>query len=447
MLTVNDLDRSQTDAIDHLITATETLLIAPTGSGKTVVALTAADELMAVGVVKRMLIVCPLKVAQLVWSTEHLGWQHLHTLKVGVAIEGSRDKVFKRIERFDIVVINYEQLIWMAANDKFKHFDGIIFDEVTRLSNGGAWFKSVRRFIKTFKWRCAMTAVPVTESFLQLFYIQFCVDGGKALGRNRDKHLRKFFYPLDFQNRKWGLFPGAGDKLAALIEPTIHVMPDYKDTLPKLTITHVPVPLPADAMRVYKDMAGTMQAEGVTAQTSAAQMGKLSQIASGFVYTETESIEVHYEKMDALDELIMLAKGESIIIVYQFEEEKERLKEYYPAIRFLGKNPQQLLTDWNAGKVHLLAMHIRSGSHGLNLQAPCCKMILMGPCWSQDQTTQVADRLWRRGQKRAVDVAVLVAKDTVDEVIVARLNDKAALHPAFLAHIAEVTKKAPRERV
>ncbi len=438
MLTLNDLDIPQLAAIEHLFEYDETLLIAPTGSGKTVVALTAVDDLMSRGELKQVLIIAPLKVCQLVWRKEHLAWQHLHGLKIGVAIEGDRDKVFKRIDGFDIIVINFEQMIWMSENDKFKHFDGVIIDEVTKLSGGGAWFKSIRRFIKDIPWRVAMSAAPITECWSQLFYIQFFVDAGKALGRNRDKHLRKFFYPTDYKQRNWALQPGSADKLAALVEPTIHVMPDYKDTLPPMTIRHIHVTMPLHAKRVYRDMAQGFKAEGVTAETAAGKMGKLQQIANGFIYTADESIEVHHAKMEALDSMILQAGAVSVLLVYQYEEEKERLKEYYPAIKFLGKNPGPIEAEWNAGGIALMAMHIRSGAHGLNLQAGGHRMILLAPVWSQDQMTQVCDRLWRRGQKFPVEVGVLVATDTIDEIIVDRLNDKAELMPAFLQHIEDV---------
>ena len=46
----------------------------------------------------------------------------------------------------------------------------------------------------------------------------------------------------------------------------------------------VEAPLPEKARSVYRDMAGLMKAEGVTAKTVAEKIGKLRQIAAGFLY-------------------------------------------------------------------------------------------------------------------------------------------------------------------
>lgn len=438
MLTLRDMDDSQMEAITVLYENDEQLLIAPTGSGKTAVALTVINELGCAKVLKRVLVVAPLLVCDKVWRHECNNWEHLRDLKVGIAAGDERDAVFKRLDRFDVVVINFEMMPWMADNDMFKHFDGILIDEITRLSGGGAWFKSMRRFIKHFKWRVAMTAVPITESFTQLFYIQFFVDAGKALGRNRDKHLRTYFYPTDYKQRDWALLPGSGEKISKLVSQTLHVMPNYKDTLPPLTVINVHVELPKSAMRVYRDMAGKMSAEGVTATSTAGMMGKLAQVAGGWLYSETETIEVHHAKYEMLDTLLYKSGGDPTIVVYQHDEEKRRLEEFYPGMEFLGRKSGDLEYRWNQGKVHLMGMHIRTGSHGLNLQHGGHKMVMLAPVWSQDAMSQIVDRLWRRSQKFPVDVAVIVAMGTIDELILDRLKGKAELYPAFLAHIEKI---------
>ena len=438
MLSLRDMDDAQNEAITVLYENDQNLLVAPTGSGKTAVALTAINELGCAGALKKVLVICPLKVADLVWRTEARNWEHLQEIKVGIAIEGERDAVFKRLDRFDIVVINFELIPWMAKNDMFKHFDGICIDEISKLSGGQAWFKAIRRFIKDFTWRTMMSATPITETFTQLFYIQFCVDAGAALGRNRDKHLRTFFYPEDREQRKWALFPGKGEELVALVEPTLHVMPDYKAGLPRLNVAVVPVEMPAGAMRSYKEMVGKSSTAGVTAKTAAEVVGKCQQIASGWLYSENETIEMHLSKLEALDSLLQMAKGDPVIVVFQHDEERRRLEEFYPGMEFLGKGSNDLLLRWNRGKVHLLGMHIRTGAHGLNLQAPCHRMVLLAPVWSQDAMAQVVDRIWRRGQRFPCDVAILATIGTVDELILERLAGKAELMPAFLQHVEDV---------
>ena len=63
MLSENLLEPKQDDAIARLFAFDETILIAPTGAGKTIICLSAVKELIEAGVVKKVIVSCPAKVA------------------------------------------------------------------------------------------------------------------------------------------------------------------------------------------------------------------------------------------------------------------------------------------------------------------------------------------------------------------------------------------------
>jgi hypothetical protein len=420
------------------------------GSGKTVIALTALQDLLADGIISRVLVLAPLKVCQQVWADEHLNWAHLDGLRVQVLAGLPAAK--RRLDlNAQIVVVNFDILPWLKDKGMLGLFDALLVDESTKLKSHGAWFKAIRHALPKFKWRCAMTGTPISENWEQLFYQMMLVDTGVRLGTNRDKFTRTYFYPTDFNNYNWELKPGAEAKLTAAVAPVVHEVPDYRDSLPPLHVDTVETPLPPPARAVYTDMAKGMQAKGVLAETVAVQMQKLSQIAAGFLYDGDEVIWVHDAKIEKIVSLLGGKKGSdgggkngsdqilSTVVVYRFVEELDRLRDRFGG-RVVTLDQPGAVARWNAGDVEILAIHPASGGHGLNLAKGGHRIIFTGPIWSRDQFDQTIARLWRRGQQCPVSVTVIEAADSVDQLTSARIEEKGQLLPAFLDHLASITK-------
>ncbi len=77
-----DLDDLQQKAIDALYNNDERLALLETGFGKTVVAMTAGEELRAAGVIKHPLVFAPLRVATNTWPNERHEWEHLQHVEM-----------------------------------------------------------------------------------------------------------------------------------------------------------------------------------------------------------------------------------------------------------------------------------------------------------------------------------------------------------------------------
>lgn len=71
------IDAYQHAATDALYNNDEQLALLETGSGKTMIAMTAGEELRKEGVVHAPLVFAPLRVAQLTWPNERHEWEHL----------------------------------------------------------------------------------------------------------------------------------------------------------------------------------------------------------------------------------------------------------------------------------------------------------------------------------------------------------------------------------
>lgn len=82
-----------------------------------------------------------------------------------------------------------------------------------------------------------------------------------------------------------------------------------------------------------------------------------------------------------------------------------------------GDTPQaergELVTNFQAGKFQVFAGTIQAGGVGITLTR-ASRVVFLDRAWSPAVNKQAEDRLWRIGQKNAVQVIDIIAKDTID---------------------------------
>jgi SNF2 family DNA or RNA helicase len=448
LLTYSDLSEPQQLTIDHLFNCDATFLIAKMGAGKTVCTLTAIDELLKSGVITRALIIAPLKVCDSVWRHEHKKWDHLKHLIVNVATGDPLQRESMVDIPSDILVINKENVQWLFTQYKDQHeCNGLVVDELSQYRDpGGRTLTKMRRRMKDFVWRVGMTGTPVSEDFCGLYSQMLIIDQGQSLGTNNQQYLDLYFFPTDYERRNWQLRPGSGKLITEKIRPYIHTMPDYRGELPPITYKTEVVELPRAARVVYeklkKDLLLEIEAGTVLASNEAVLSGKLRQLASGFVYTSEEEVQaqrIHAKKSQRLRELIEGADG-PVVVVYWYTHDRDMLKSLLNAPSLSqekNKERAKLLEDnWNAGDIPVLLLHPRSGGHGLNLAQGGHDIIWYGPEWSRDLFEQVNARLWRKGQEYPVTVYTIEARNTVDQVISARVEGKGKFDKLLHMHLS-----------
>jgi SNF2 family DNA or RNA helicase len=80
-------------------------------------------------------------------------------------------------------------------------------------------------------------------------------------------------------------------------------------------------------------------------------------------------------------------------------------------------------------------------AHGLNLQEACRHIIWYGITWNLEYYDQAIARVYRQGQKAdRVFVYHIVAKGTLDEVVLKRLTEKDRDQQAILRGISQWRK-------
>jgi hypothetical protein len=407
------------------------------GVGKTVIAASAIAELLDEGELERVLIISTPKIAKTVWKQEFAKWEHTSHITVEIATGNAveRQKVFKGAAQ--VVVITFNTMADFFRTYKNHNFDGLLIDESTKLkSPGGVGFKSIKRKLKNFTWRAALTGTPTSENFLSLYSQIYLIDDGETFGTSYQKFKETYFYPTDFKQYKWELLPGREKTIADLAAPHIHVVPDYTAELPPISYEEVLVGMPTDVREMYDEMKRHMVVDDVVAVNAAALTMKLQQLAGGWAYDENgETVQINNFKMSVAADLIREIDSPTILL-YWFQADLLRLKEQYPnAVELDAKNPEHTVAKWNAGEIDLLLLHPRSAGHGIQLAQGGHSVVWFNPQWSRDLWEQANARVWRRGQTKPVTIYTLVVTDSVDEIVVQRVSDKAKFEKMLLTHL------------
>ena len=82
------------------------------------------------------------------------------------------------------------------------------------------------------------------------------------------------------------------------------------------------------------------------------------------------------------------------------------------------------IKEWNDGAIPVALIHPASAGHGLNIQQGGHILIWFGLTWSLELYQQTNARLWRQGQSETVTIHHIICKDTVDEDVMAALEQK-----------------------
>lgn len=430
------------------------------GLGKTVITLTAINELLYHRFeVSKVLVIAPKKVAETTWSAEAQKWEHLKHLRISKLIGTAQQRIRALNTPADVYVINRENVPWLVDYDSNAwRFDMVVVDELSSFkSNKAQRFKSlcyVRQHIRRF---VGLTGTPASNGLTDLWAQVYLLDGGERLGKNIT-HFRTRYCECETHGghfTTYSMKPGAEESIkAAISDICISMKTEDYLTLPDCITVDVPVILDARAKRRYeqfeKDMLLQIDENTLDAGTAAVLTGKLLQFANGAVYAENKNaVEIHSCKLDVLSELIEGLNGQHVLLFYNFQHDVDRITARFAKS---GLTVRQLKTDtdcrdWNNGKIDILLAHPASAGYGLNLQQGGHHIIWFGLNWSLELYEQANKRLHRQGQREAVIVHRLITQDTRDVDVAVAIEGKSdvqnALLEALKAKIREIKSCSP----
>lgn len=406
------------------------------GLGKTSIVLNAFKALKDAGQARKMLVVAPLRVCQLVWAQEGQKWTQFRDLTFSLIHGPGKAKANALRADTDIYLINPEGIKWLAQQfiGMRMPFDTFVIDELTKFKNNRSKRnKMLRPHMDKAARRWGLTGTPAPNGYMDLFGQFLMLDSGRALGKYIT-HFRDLYFVKGFDGFTYSLQSTGAERIEERIKPIVLRMAgkDYLD-LPQVINDVRLLRMDKRTLVKYQQMKETMvlQETGggdVTAANAAGVSSKLSQIANGAVYAtpdptkprtgKREVIHIHDLKLDALQELIDELCGQPLLIAYEFQHDLDRMKEHFGKdMPFLGKGMSAQATmdmeaAWNAGELPYLAAHPASIGHGLNMQQGGAGHICwFGVTWDFELYDQFIKRVARQGNTRKSIVNHILAVD------------------------------------
>lgn len=469
MRQTSDLRGYQQSVATYLYENDSALAVVKMGGGKTASTLTAIVDLLRDGHIRHALVMAPKRVARITWPDEIAAWAHTAGLRYAVlkGTPAQREALLATAHERDLTIVGIdiaqwlvEQLLTLPAEHPL--FDLLAIDEISKLrSTKGKRVKAMRAIGPRFRIKWGLTGTPRPKSLLNLFAPMRLLTSGKLWGNNFDTWKRKHFYPVDFNGYDWQPLPGAEEQLmrdASRYSITLRAedMPD----LPPLNIVkefvELPEPVRKEYRRMQRELFAKTEGENILAATEAAATGKLAQIANGFLYGDGGNYDVtpmHDEKTEWLAELVEELDGEPLLVVYEFVEDLRRVRAlhevlYGAELPYLGqgvsdRNTSRWIEAWNRRELPIFALHPASGGHGLNIQFGGSRQAWLSPCWDAELWDQTIARTYRPGQTAdSVTVHVCMARDTVDEMKLARVYERLSAQAAYERYLRDVGKVA-----
>lgn len=445
--------------VDHIVINKKCAVWASMGMGKTISTLTALERINLIEDVYPVLVLAPLRVSKTTWPEEVRKWAHTKHLRVSPIVGSAEERTQATGRKADIYTTNYENLPWLINHFGERWpFRTVVADESTklksfRLRQGGQRARALGTISHTkVKRHINLTGTPAPNGLADLWGQTWFIDAGKRLGRTFTAFRDRWF------SRSFDGYGSVPMKHAQKeIEEALHdvcLTVDAKDwfDLKEPIVTPVYVDLPPATRKLYSAMEDDlfMQLEGhnVEAFNAAAKTQKLLQICSGAVYVDplTEGDHdvkrsrewkvVHDLKLDALDDIIEEAAGASVLVAYHFKSDLARLLKRFPQARVLD-NGTTVQKEWNEGKIPVLLAHPASAGHGLNLQFGGNILVYFSHDWNLENRLQVLERIGpvrqlQAGFDRPVFIYNIIARNSVDEMVIARTESKKEVQDILL---------------
>ena len=392
------------------------------GTGKTSSVLWAADYLMSLGLIKKVLVICPLSIMYSAWQDDVFNTCMHRTSQV---CYGSADKRKKIIQGdWDFTIINYDGIGIVKDEIIASNFDLIVVDECNayKTHTTARWkalFKILGGKDKNEDMKLwMMTGTPASQSPMDAFGLAKLVCPNNvprlsAAWREKVMHQISRF--------KWIPKPNAKNDVFSALQPAIRFAKDQCLDLPDVMYQTREVPLTKQVEKYYKQLKSQMLIsageESVTAVNAAAGMNKLLQISGGAVYTDNHEV-IQFDVtprlnalMEVLDEtdhkvLIFVPYRHTIEFIANYLEGKGITNEVINGAVSASKRASIISQFQLSEDPRVLVIQPQAASHGVTLTA-ADTVVFWSPVMSVEVYLQCIARIDRVGQKNKMTVVHL----------------------------------------
>lgn len=431
---------------DLMTTAPRCYILNSMGTGKTKATLWSWDYLYSNGLCRKMLVVATLSTLNFVWGRE--AFATLPNRRVMILHGTKKQRLQRLAEDADIYVINHDGLRTIQAELSVRtDIDVLCLDELAVYRNHGSGLsKEMRKFAERFKVVWGLTGRPmpneVTDVWAQAKII-------------RPESVPKYFkHAQELLMNRVSQFvlipkPGAVEAAFKMLQPSVRYDLDAVVELPEVVASTVDVPLSSTQSKAYKALAAMFKAEvdgkQITAVNAAVAMGKLLQVAGGWVYGGGATIPLDAKpRTDTLVDLIN-ENERKVIVLVPYRHAIEGLSKVFDAAgvdyavvhgQITGRD--EIFNHFqNSTKYKVLMAHPECLAHGLTLTA-ADTIIWYMPITSLDIYEQANARITRVGQKHKQKI-IHLQSTPVEKRIYSMLRAKQKIQDSLLDMLSEAT--------
>ena len=391
------------------------------GTGKTSAAIWAADYLINIGAVKRVLVICPLSIMYSAWQNDIFNTAMHRTC--GVA-HGTADKRIKVIRGgYEFVIINFDGVHTVLEELKSANFDLIIVDEANayKTATTKRW-KTLAKLITPNTWLWMMTGTPAAQSPMDAFGLAKMISPQrvpKYTGAWRDR------VQYQVSRFKWENRANWLETVRSALQPAIRYTKVECLDLPDVVYQTRHIAFTPEVERYYRDLKKQLLIEAagqqISAVNAAAALNKLLQISGGAVYTDKKQI-VQFDvrpRLNALKEvldettrkvIVFVPYLHTISVVGEFLETVGVTNEVIQGSVSARERSEIIKRFQEQPNPRVLVIQPQAASHGITLTA-ADTVVFWSPVMSVETYLQCIARIDRVGQTCKMTVVHLQSSD------------------------------------
>jgi superfamily II DNA or RNA helicase len=439
----------QLDGIAFAAGAGRAVLADDMGLGKTIQGIGLAEFLSRQASITKVLIICPASLkAQ--WRIEIKRFSHRSSCLILGAV---KDRQAQYVNDSFFTICNYEQVMRDFLSIEKVSWDLIILDEGQRIKN---WEAKTSRVIKSLRSQFALvlSGTPLENRIDDLFSVVEFIDDrrlgpafkffnrhrmvdekGKLLGYKNLDELRERLKPILLRRTRASVIKDLPPRTTQVIRIT------PTDEQLGVEIVHRKI------IQIILQKKFISEMDLLRLQ-KALLMCRLCANSTFLVDKQTPGYSSKLKELDSLLEQLFAEDDRKIVLFSEWTGMLDMIEPLLEAqklnyVRLDGSVPQKL----RQGLVHQfqgnpdckLFITTNAGSTGLNLQAANTVINVDLP-WNPAVLEQRIGRAHRMGQKRPVQVFLLVTVDTLEESLLTTLSTKHELALAVLDPDADITQ-------
>lgn len=407
------------------------------GTGKTSAAIWAADYLMNQGVVKRVLVICPLSIMQAAWQADLFKTAMHRTCGIAHGTTSKRKKIISGV--YDFVIINYDGVNVVEKDIVNAKFDLIIVDEANayKTTSTKRW-RTLARILTPDTYLWMMTGTPASQSPEDAFGLAKLVN---PTGVPKYASAWKDVVMRQITRYKWVPKPESRDTVFKALQPAIRYEKAQCLDLPEVTYQTRLVPLTPQAARYYRVLVKEMQiqAAGETISTvnAAAAVSRLLQLSGGAVYTDDGNV-VEFDVAPRLSVLreVLDETAQKVLIFVPYRHTLSMVANHLNTHGITNEiisgdtTPNKRTSIFNSFQTtqhpKVLLIQPQAASHGVTLTA-ADTVVFWSPVMSVETYLQCIARIDRVGQKNKMTVIHLQGSE-VERRMYTMLQNKVDMH-------------------